>query len=971
MQGGDGGEVIVAGRSDQSPLVARISLGKGEEGVMPARGEPLNDAQIAILRAWIDQGAPWSDHASAAPHWSYVAPRTGSLPSVRDAGWVRTPIDMLILTRLEQASLAPSPPAAPEVLVRRLFLDLVGLPPTLEDVESYVADRAPDAYERLVDRLLASPQFGVRWARPWLDYARYADSHGFQRDDFRDLWAYRDWVVSAFNDDMPFDRFTIEQLAGDLLPDATDSTRIASGFNRNAPTNVEAGSDPEETRVNQVFDRVNTLGMVWLGTTLECCQCHDHKYDPFTQRDYYGLFSFLNQTAIEAERSNPNVPGSIRFLGPDMPLPSPSLERERMRLTNERDRVVARLAERRQRVAPPDADWESSVLALAAEAQQEHVLEIAGFDSAGGATHEVLPDRSVLLSGEAPDHDTYTITVRTNLAGVRAFKLEALTDPSLPGSGPGRGDAQRPNFVLNTFSVSSQAAGSGTPRPVVLSRAMADFSQPRFDVSGAIDADPKTAWAINPRFHVPHWAIFETPEPVGDGTDVVLTFRLEQNFGASRTIGRLRLCAITGQVGGEAIPAEALAALRRPVAERSPRDQEVIAEYRLRNDADYQSALKEQSRLEAELQRLAPSTTLVMRELEQPRTTRMFVRGDFRQPGERVEPATPAVLHPLADVESPGQARRLTRLELARWLVDRDNPLTARVVVNRWWSELFGHGLVTTSEDFGVRGEPPSHPELLDWLAVRYMNRGWSLKELLREIVISAAYRQSSRVTPELLARDDRNLLYARGPRLRLDAEAIRDNALSAAGVLSLNQGGPSIRPYQPEGMWIKVGGQRYEYVLSPGEMQYRRGLYVVWKRAAPYPSFVNFDANNRMACRVQRPRSNTPLQALTLLNDPVYVEAAGGLARRVLDETPGRSLGERLEHAFRTVLARRPKTEELAALRKVFDEQLNASRKLFAEGTGPAGSLAVPTGLSPEEFSAWYAVAAVLLNLDETITKG
>jgi hypothetical protein len=569
----------------------------------------------------------------------------------------------------------------------------------------------------------------------------------------------------------------------------------------------------------------------------------------------------------------------------------------------------------------------------------------------------------VLVSGEAPDRDTYTIEVNTTLTGIRGFKLEALTDPSLPGEGPGRGDAKRPNFVLNQFQVKAAlASGSDSTTVIRFAKASADFAQARFAAAGAIDDDPKSAWAIGPRFHEPHWAVFETAAPVGFDGGTQLTFELIQNFGASRTIGRLRLSALMGDPNKQALPPEVADALNTPTDQRTEKHKKSLKDYRLQQQPEYQPLVRRQKKLEADLGQLKLTTTLVMREVAEPRPSFMLERGNFRTPGETIQPATPVVF-------SSASSQVANRLDLARWLFSRDNPLVARVAVNRWWLELFGHGIVTTPEDFGLKGEPPTHPELLDCLAVEYQDCGWSLKSTLRTIVLSATYRQSSHVTPELLAVDDQNLLYARGPRLRLDAEAIRDNALSVSGLLSLRTGGPTIRPYQPDGLWVKVGGQRYDYETSPGDEQFRRGLYVVLKRAAPYPSFVNFDANNRMACRVRRPRSNTPLQALTLLNDPVYVEAAAALARRVLAEMPGKSSEDRLRHAHRLAVARMPRDAEVTVLSRLLESQRQAARdapttKQFVE------RFSVPAGVPAEEFIAWYSVCATLLNLDETITK-
>jgi len=996
--------VIVPGQSAQSELVRRITLPKGHDDVMPSRGEPLSKSQTDLLKAWIDQGAIWPENVVPAKHWAYLRPVRPPVPQLSNLqSSISNPLDAFILARLQKEGLQPAPEAAPEILIRRLSLDLIGLPPTPAEVDAFVRECAPagghsafriphSASERLVDRLLASPQFGVRWARPWLDYARYADSHGFQRDDFRDLWPYRDWVVNALNADMPFTQFTIEQLAGDLLPNATESQRIATGFNRSAPTNVEAGTDPEETRVNQVHDRVSTLGTVWLGSTLECAQCHDHKYDPISQRDYYGLFAFFNHTELEADRTNPRVPGSIQFKGPTMELSDAGTQGERAKIQSQIAAVTQQLAALEKSAATGQAEWETALAKSAAQAPQEHVLEIADFDSTGGATHEILPDKSVLISGEpAPDKDTYLVEVRTQLTGIRAVKLETLTHDSLPGKGPGRGDEKRPNFVLNNFIVTAaSAAQPEQAKPVKFAKATASFSQANFPVANLLktDNDARTGgWAINPKFHESHWAVLETAEPLGSSGGTTLRFRLEQNFGGGRTIGRLRLTAITGSVGGTALPAEVAEALKIPAAKRTAKQAKALADFRLKDNPEHARLEKEKTRLEADLRKFKAPTTLVMRET-QPRMSTLFMRGEFRTPGDKVEPHVPAVLHPLKFVgddvrsltsntqhgtRSTDSNQSLltsapTRLDLARWLVSRDNPLVARVVVNRWWAELFGHGLVTTPEDFGIKGELPTHPELLDWLAVEFMDNGWSMKKLLKTIVTSAAYRQSSRVTPDLFARDDQNLLYARGPRHRLDAEMIRDNALAIAGLLNLKQGGAPIHPYQPDGLWVKVGGQRYDYLVSPGDEKYRRGLYVIWKRGAPYPSFVNFDANSRLACRVKRPRSNTPLQALTLMNDPVYVEAAMAFAKRVLTEQPSAAPAERIAHAFRLATARAPRAEEVATLTQL----LASSRATDAKSAKEfIGKFELPAGVTAEEFAAWYAVAAALLNLDETISKG
>ncbi len=998
LRGGDSGPAIVPGKPDMSDLVRRAALPRGDDEAMPPRGQPLSVEQISALKKWIAAGAVWPEQVAATKHWSYIKPVRPEIPKPRDLKlnwpaeqiqlWSRSPIDAFVAAQLAKAGIAPTPPAERSTLIRRLSLDLTGLPPSAAEVKAFEQDQSADAYEKLVDRLLASEEFGVRWARPWLDLARYADSHGFQRDDLRELWAYRDWVVRALNADMPFDQFTIEQVAGDLLPNATQDQRIATGFHRCTPTNVEAGTEPEESRINQVLDRVNTTGAVWLGSTLECAQCHNHKYDPFTQRDYYGLLAYFNNTEQEADRANARVPGSIRFLGPSMPLVDTAHEPERQKLRDELAAVEKEIADFGKQVAAvsktertagqPAAnvaanETTTTASSAAASNTRVEVLKIAAFDAESGADSETQADGSLLLSGATPDVDTYTLEVHIPRPGLTALKLEALAHSSLPGNGPGRGEAMRPNFVLNEFAAAVHVEGSSADRPLKFTQARSSFSQKTYPVAGAIDGNAKTAWAIAPAFHKSHAAIFELTAPLDVPDGATLKIRLEQNYGGGRVIGCLRLSAVYGPVTDSLLPDvddddQDTATPQRTRADKAnknnkaetakpPRDPQLVALERR------QSALKKQ------LATLDAGATLVMKELPTARMSSIFQRGDYKTPGDPVTAATPAVLTPAAT----GPANRLT---LARWLVSPDNPLTPRVVVNRWWAELWGHGIVVTAEDFGLKGEPPTHPELLDYLAVELVSPAdgspsWSMKRVLRQMVLSAAYRQSSRVSPELLAKDDRNLLYARGPRVRLDAEAIRDSALSIAGLLSHSKGGPSIRPPQPDGLWRKVGGEQYDYQASEGEKRYRRGLYVVLKRGSPYPSFVNFDASSRMACVVRRSRSNTPLQALTLLNDPVYVDAALAFARRIMAEEPTADAAARVRFAFRTALARDPQPGEVQVLTGLYQSQLGRWQKQTAGARTLVGEKSKQLdNTAVEELAAWYSVAAAVLNLDETITK-
>ncbi len=966
---------IEPGHPETSELLRRIALPRGHDDIMPAIGEPLSKRQIALVRRWIAAGAEWPAAFERPPHWSYVSPARPALPTVSDHEWIRSPIDRFVLTRLDQAGWQPSPPALPEKRVRRLFLDLIGLPPTPAEVNAFVAQPTPERWEQLVDELLERPQFGERWARPWLDLARYADSHGFQRDDLRDNWAYRDWVIQALNADMPFDQFTVEQIAGDLLPDATESQKIATGFHRCAPTNVEAGSLPEETRVEQVLDRVNTTGAIWLGSTLECCQCHDHKYDPFTLKEYYQLFAFYNNTEREADLIKSDTPSSIKFQGPTMPLANAARDAERNVLQAEMEQLERQQAARQQTLDGQLEDWAQRICAEASELPKLHTLEIKHFSSQGTTdSHELLSDGAVLLvGGDPPDRDSYQLRASVVCQQVVAFRLDVLQHESLPGQGPGRGDAKRRNFVLNDFSIEVKPRTTGDAkqppgkaRNLRFASANASFSQKNWDVSGAVDEDAKTGWAISPKFDQAHWATFVLSEPIDLTDETELNISLTHSFGQSRSMGCFRLSAVTGDVNLQPI-ADGVLELASKLSGNSERTERWNAEDRKKLlqacvDQDVESLQRATriAQLKKRIDASAPDTTLVMVELPQPRTATMFIRGDYKSPGESVLPATPAALHPLSDDSSSGPRNRLT---LAKWLVSRDNPLVARATVNRWWAELFGHGIVTTLEDLGVKGESPSHPELLDWLAVEFMEHEWSMKHMLKTIVLSSTYQQSSRITPEDWARDDQNRWLARGPSLRMDAEMIRDNALSIAGLLDLKPFGPPIRPPQPDGIWTKVGGEVYDYQVSPGSEQYRRGVYVVLKRGAPYPSFVNFDATARLACTVRRSRTNTPLQALTLLNDPVFVAAAQALAERVLLERSSATLTEQLDYAFQLCVARLPSNKERGTLLKLFESQVTAERAGAREQNKEVHA-------GEGEGLAWLSVATTLLNLHETITK-
>jgi hypothetical protein len=948
---GDSGEAVIQpGKSAESLLIARItSTDKSER--MPKDEAALSAVEIATLRQWIDEGAEYPKALRRKPHWAYVPPVRAELPAVKQADWPVNAIDYFVLDRLEAEGLKPQSEADPGKSLRRASLVLTGLPPTIEELDAFVKDPSPEAYEKAIDRLLASERYGERWARPWLDLARYADSNGFQADQLRDSWAYRDWVIKALNDGMPFDQFVIEQLAGDLIPNATVDQKIATGFHRTVTCNVEAGVHPEENRTNQVFDRVNTTGMAFLGTTLECAQCHNHKYDPFTAKDYYQFFAFFNNTPIEVKQA-----GGVRydFIGPKMSLP---LDAEQRLKVKDLEARVAKLEAQKAEVTKDQASrtaWEREMVAALRTPPKWQVLDVDAFRSNGGEDFQILEDQSVLLGGSVPGTATYVVTCRTKLTDINGFKLECLTHESLPGTGPGRGDALRNNYVLNEFSVT--AAG----KPVELHAAKADFLQTGWAVGSAVDGNPKSGWAIAPQFKKPHWATFQTKSAV-DGT---LAFTLDQNFGRGRVIGRLRLSALIGDPIGLDVPKDVSAALL--AKKRSGKQKKVI-------NAFYAKSTPGTKRLDAEiasakkaLEKIQPPTTLVMIEMDTPRKTHILSRGNYLNAGVEVQPDTPASLPPM-DPDLPKN-----RLGLAKWMTSPDNPLLSRVTVNRFWQEFFGAPLVSTPEDFGTRADPPTHPRLLDWLALEFIENGWSMKALHKTIAMSATFRQRAIITPELFELDPLNTLYSRGPRYRMPAEMVRDNALRISGLLSTRMGGKPIMPYQPDGMWRQVGRNEPKWVSAPDENRFRRGVYIVWRRAAPYPSFVNFDAPDRAACVVSRSRTNTPLQALTLLNDPAYLEMALGLATRIMQDkadTPAR-----IRYGFRRCTGRLPKAGELKALQTLYDAErarLRKDPKLAVAMLAAINAVDVPKTLDKVDLAAWLVVANALLNLDETISLG
>lgn len=952
--GGEFAEAVVPGQPERSELIARIHSDDPDELMPPPDSKrTLTSKEKELLRKWISSGAKYEEH------WAWVAPVREGIPKVDNRASINNPVDAFLLHRLEQEGLKFSERASAGSLLRRLSLDLIGLPPTPEELERFLQF---ENYEDEVDRLLDSPRFGERWARHWLDLARYADSNGFQADQLRPSWAYRDWVINALNENMPYDQFTIEQLAGDLLPNSNLSQKIATGFHRTVTCNVEAGVSPEGNRVNQVFDRVNTTATVWLGITLECAQCHDHKFDPFSMKDYYSMFSFFNNTPLEVQPPSNKKDVSHDFIGPYLDLP---LSSEQALEAKKIDKEIATLERERDELSkvlsPNFRAWQESVAAALENQPKWGPMTVKSFVSSGGEEYRILENGSVLLTGEVPDKATYTGEFETDLQSITGFRLETLTHPELPGKGPGRGDAARSNFVLHEFRAAIKKDGNISQ--LKLQNAEADFSQKNWDVAGAVDGKAKTGWAISPQFGRPHFATFHLDRPIESLRGSSLVFRLEQNFGQGRVIGNLRLSAIYDPVGTVDLPQAVLSVLKKPGEKRNAKEIERLRAYFLKSNVKFSALEKSLALLRKERSTIKPDRTLVMVELAKPRATRILKRGNFLAPDQLVGPATPERL--------PKLKKPSNRLDMAKWLVRRDNPLTARVAVNRWWAELFGAGVVATLEDFGTQSEPPTHPELLDWLAVELMESGWDMKHVLKIIVMSQAYQQSSRVAPELLEKDPRNLFHARAPRFRMDAERLRDNALEISGLLSSKMYGKPIMPYQPNGLWRQTGRNEPKWEEQKDENRWRRGVYIVYRRAAPYPSMVNFDAPDRSSCTVRRPLTNTPSQALTMLNDPAYVEMALAFADRILTES--RDVSTRVDYASRLALARSASPSEVTILEELIRDRSEHYRdhpeKVSAILKNPK-FFYKPKQKNLIELATWFHVANVLLNLDETLTR-
>jgi mono/diheme cytochrome c family protein len=1010
LKGGDLGPAIVPGKSADSLIVHLVAGLREDVGRMPRKGEPLTETQIALLRAWIDQGAVWPDDASAKSgdsknHWAFKTPSRPEPPAVRNPKWVRTPIDNFVLSRLDKEGLKPSPEADRATLLRRLSLDLIGLPPTIAEIDAFLADKSPEAYQSQVERLLKSPHYGERWGRHWLDAARYADSDGFEKDKPRFIWNYRDWVVNALNRDLPYDRFIIEQIAGDELPNPTQDQRVATGFLRNAMLNEEGGVDPEQFRMDAMFDRMDCIGKSVLGLTIQCAQCHNHKFDPLTQEEYYRMFAFLNNDheaslvayTPQEQQTRADLLRQMRDLEESLRHATPGWE-ERM------------------------AKWEDSIRS---DQPEWTVVECRNAGD-NGERFYYYTDGSIRAASYAPTTWTAHFRGTNSLPSIGAFRFEQLTDPDLPCNGPGR--SIKGMSALSEFKVEAIDAQNSTNKVnAKFVKATADFSnsekllEPEFQsenrkrnngdkrtygpVAFAIDGKGETAWGIDAgpgRRNVARKAVFIPESPIEFTNGVVLNFRLEQNHGGDNSddnqnhnLGRWRISVTAStNVVADPVPDTVREVLNMPREKRTPAQVAAVFSYWRTTVPDFKETNGKIEALWSQWPEGAPTLSLMSRAGVGPgdeeRPTHMLKRGDWLKPSKEVTAGVPSFLHQL-----PAGAGD-SRLTFARWLMDRNSPTTARVLVNRVWQAYFGTGILETPEDFGLQSPAPSHSELLDWLACEFMTptcaasesgkrtetkatsincQPWSIKHLHRLIVNSATYRQSSRVSPALYERDKYNRLLARGPRFRVEGEIVRDIALASSGLLNPALGGPSVFSPSPGFLYqppASYGPKVWNEATGPD--RYRRGLYTFRFRSVPYPVLQNFDAPNGDFSCVRRQRSDTPLQALTTLNEIVFVECAQALARRAIEDG-GKTDDSRVSYAFRRVLGRSPTPEEKAELLGLLKRQ----KQRIADGWVNPFELAggknelpseLPAGVTPTTLAAYTTVSRALLNLDETITK-
>lgn len=1109
--------VIVPGDPKGSSLIQRVFTSDPDDVMPPpSTRKQLTAAQKDLLQRWVAGGASWQTH------WAFTKPVSPPVPKPNNPRWARNEIDHFVAARLDRERLRPTPEATKPGLIRRVSFDVTGLPPTVEEVDAFLADKSPDAYEKVVDRLLASPRYGENMARYWLDAARYADSHGYHIDAQRDLWAYREWVIKAFNRNEPFDQFTVEQLAGDLLPGSTTDQKIGSGYIRANMSTGEGGAIEAEYAAKYAFDRTETASTMWLGLTMTCARCHTHKYDPITQREYYSFLAFFNQLdepIMDGNRPNPD---------PFIRLPSVEQTERLAWLSNNIAQAQAKTEAADPTLDPAQVKWARNWHAQLKSAWTPVVA--SEMKSAHGTELQVLEDGFVLGAGADPEQEIFAIVSQPAAGHLAGLRLDTRPHETLPGGGRARAkDGQFRLSEVEAELVVPDAAGKpGQPQPLKFVQAFAADAGGDNGPEKAIDGNADSAWTcvskdagvLSTLFvlkeavavptnatlriklrceadrerHVPGcfrvylaqaeplltalcppranpWKVIGPFKTAGLQEGLAATFPPEQELdfgkrfpGVREEIGwndradledgrsHLFVNELHGTHGAYyfyrtlTVPAAARVGLSlraddvfklwvngQLVLERSraevepgvavrgvvelaagenrflikmvnhqgaksfafnltPLDvdapvREVAAAlsvsadpggswkakardfYRRQSSESFRALHDDLGRWREEQAAIdtAIPTTMVAKESAQPRETHVLLRGEYDKPGDRVTASVPAIL-PALPAGAP-----TNRLGLARWLVDPAHPLTARVNVNRFWQQFFGVGLVKTTEDFGAQGERPSHPELLDWLATEFVRSGWNVKHLQRLMLTSATYRQSSRATPELLARDPENRLLARGPRFRVDGEVVRDTALFVSGLLVEKTGGPSVKPFEPAGLWEAVSfNNSQKYVPDQGEGAYRRSLYTYWKRQSPPPNMLLFDAPTREYCVVRRPRTNTPLQALALLNDPQFIEAARAFAQRVLTHGDP-DTDSRLAYAFRLAAGRQPARAEIRILRETLEQERAgfrsdpaAANALLAVGAFQAGK-----GADPVELAAWTTVVSMILNLDETVTKG
>jgi len=958
-----GARGIVPGQPEQSEVIRRLLATDPKEMMPPPKQRAKHavaDSDIAMLKQWIAEGAGY------VAHWAYQPVRAVTPPAA-----AAHPVDAFVRRRLAAEGFTPAAEADKVTLLRRVHYDLLGLPPTPQEVERFLADDSAGAYEAMVEAALASKHFGERWGRHWLDMARYADSDGYEKDRPRpDAWRYRDWVIRAVNDDLPFDQFTIEQLAGDLLPEATPEQVVATAFNRQTLTNTEGGTDQEQFRVEACFDRTETLGTVWLGLTVGCARCHTHKYDEITHAEYFQLFAFFNN-GDEVTRQAPNSPEAWAAYEQANGQAAQALIPLRKKLDEAKSALPVKLPA-----------WEQQVQArlVAARARKDVTFEPiqgAAASSAGKVKLVEQADGSFLATGQQAKQDVYTVEVADRVAPVAALRIEVLPDASLPKQGPGRSTGG--NLVLSEVTA-VRVSQSGEEAPLVLHSAKASFEQKGFAAEGVLDGKQETGWAISGGAGKPHSLTLQLAEPITLAAGERLRLRLDQHYakGGEHCIGRFRVLAAAEETEASIAPAAVLRVLNEEPKRRNPVVIQALYEWMEKVDPEVQTAARVLAQAEAKLPKPPLMDVRVIGQRgKDPRPTHILLRGEFLQPGDLVKPAGLAVLPPIAAAEG-GEP---TRLDLARWLVSPDHPLTARVTVNHLWAQLFGQGLVKTVADFGVRGEAPSHPELLDYLAATFVKEGWSRKKLLRLILTSATYKQSSDPaqgekgprTVEALARladhDPLNVLLWRQNRLRVQGEVVRDLYLAAAGLLSRKVGGPSVFPPMAKEVAELSYANNFKWATSEGEDRYRRGMYTFFKRTAPHPELMTFDCPDANLTNVQRTVSNTPLQALATLNAEVFVEAAQGLAKRVLAAPEVDGDAARLKLAFQICLSRPPTASELASLTQLLNEARyhyrTAERAELEQITGGQADSATP------ELAAWIATTRIVLNVDEFITRG